>query len=97
MKERFFATLKTACASQTFVTRADGRTAIFEYIEAFYNRQRLHSAFGYHNKSFFPAAGSVTPVGIRVGPERCLRLGALPVRVGAQVCERAQEVERQPA
>lgn len=47
MKESFFATLKTECASQPFTTRAEGRTAIFEYIEVFYNRQRLHSALGY--------------------------------------------------
>jgi transposase InsO family protein len=47
MKESFFATLKTECASQPFATRAQARTAIFEYIEVFYNRQRLHSALGY--------------------------------------------------
>lgn len=47
MKESFFATLKTECASQPFATRAQARTAVFEYIEGFYNRQRLHSALGY--------------------------------------------------
>lgn len=47
MKESFFATLKTECASRPFATRAQARTAIFEYIEVFYNRQRLHSALGY--------------------------------------------------
>ena len=47
MKESFFATLKTECASRPFVTRAEARTAVFEYIEGFYNRQRLHSALGY--------------------------------------------------
>jgi len=47
MKESFFATLKTECASQPFASRAQARTAIFEYIEVFYNRQRLHSALGY--------------------------------------------------
>lgn len=47
MKESFFATLKTECASQPFATRAQARTAVFEYIEVFYNRQRLHSALGY--------------------------------------------------
>ena len=30
-----------------FRTRAEARTALFEYIEVFYNRQRLHSALGY--------------------------------------------------
>lgn len=47
MKESFFATLKTECANRPFASRAEARTAIFEYIEVFYNRQRLHSALGY--------------------------------------------------
>ena len=47
MKESFFATLKSECVVQPFATRAQARTAIFEYIEVFYNRQRLHSSLGY--------------------------------------------------
>ena len=30
-----------------FRARAKARAAVFEYIEVFYNRQRLHSALGY--------------------------------------------------
>lgn len=45
--ESFFSTLKTECADQPFETRAQARTTIFEYIEAWYNRQRLHSSLGY--------------------------------------------------
>ncbi len=45
--ESFFATLKTECAAQPFATYALARTAIFEYMEAGYNRQRLHSSLGY--------------------------------------------------
>ncbi len=30
-----------------FCTRAETKVAVFEYIEVFYNRQRLHSALGY--------------------------------------------------
>jgi len=45
--ESFFATLKTECAFAQFATRAQARSAIFEYIEAWYNRQRLHSTLGY--------------------------------------------------
>jgi putative transposase len=45
--ESFFSTLKTECASQPFATHAQARTAIFEYIEGWYNRQRLHSSLGY--------------------------------------------------
>ena len=47
-KERFWAALKTELIHpQRFRTRADARSAIFHYIEVFYNRQRLHSALGY--------------------------------------------------
>jgi transposase InsO family protein len=53
MQESFFASLKTECASQPFATRAQARTAIFEYIEVFYNRQRLHSALGYLSPEHF--------------------------------------------
>jgi transposase InsO family protein len=45
--ESFFSTLKAECADHQFETRAQARTAIFEYIEAWYNRQRLHSALDY--------------------------------------------------
>jgi putative transposase len=45
--ESFFATLKTECATGQFATRAHARTAIFEFIEGWYNRQRLHSSLGY--------------------------------------------------
>ncbi len=45
--ESFFSTLKSECADQQFETRTLARTAIFEYIEAWYNRQRLHSSLGY--------------------------------------------------
>lgn len=47
MQESFWGTLKTECADQPFPTRAAARTAIFEYIEIWYNRQRRHSALGY--------------------------------------------------
>jgi len=45
--ESFFATLKTECVRSQFGTRAQARTVIFEYIESWYNRQRLHSTLGY--------------------------------------------------
>jgi len=46
--ESFFKTLKTElCGDRAFRTRAEGRTAIFEYLEVFYNRKRLHSTLGY--------------------------------------------------
>lgn len=45
--ESFFATLKTECVDRRFFTRAQAKRAIFEYIEVWYNRQRLHSSLGY--------------------------------------------------
>ncbi len=45
--ESFFGTLKTECANRRFATRAEARWVIFEFIEVWYNRQRLHSAPGY--------------------------------------------------
>jgi transposase InsO family protein len=46
--ESFFATLKNEMYyRQRFDTRARARFAVAEYIEIFYNRQRLHSHLGY--------------------------------------------------
>lgn len=45
--ERFFATLKGECVTQPFSSKLEARLTIFEYIEVWYNRQRLHSSLGY--------------------------------------------------
>jgi transposase InsO family protein len=46
--ESFFASLKLELVYQVqWRTRADARTAIFEYIELFFNRRRRHSSLGY--------------------------------------------------
>jgi putative transposase len=46
--ESFFKSLKTELIGrQIFATREGARSAIFEYIEVFYNRQRLHSYLDY--------------------------------------------------
>lgn len=48
VSESFFHTLKTELIHhQTFRSREEAKQAIFEYIEVFYNRERLHSANGY--------------------------------------------------
>jgi hypothetical protein len=41
-----------------FSTRQAARTAVFEFIEVFYNRQRLHSSLGYCSPTAFEAAYS---------------------------------------
>ena len=46
--ESFFATLKTEMVyRRRWSTRLELRAALFEYIETFYNRRRLHSALAY--------------------------------------------------
>lgn len=46
--ETFFHTLKTELiGKRKYQTREEARRNIFEYIEIFYNRKRLHSAIGY--------------------------------------------------
>ena len=46
--ESFFASLKTEQVHHArFRTREEAKAAVFDYIEVFYNRQRLHSALGY--------------------------------------------------
>ena len=48
MAESFFAALKNELVHRTvFPTRRHARAAIADYIEVFYNRQRLHSGLGY--------------------------------------------------
>jgi transposase InsO family protein len=46
--EAFFATLKNELMDgKAFAGRRAAQAAIFEYMEVFYNRQRLHSSLGY--------------------------------------------------
>ncbi len=48
MAESFFHSLKTDLVHhETYSTRAAAKQSIFEYIEVFYNRQRLHSSNGH--------------------------------------------------
>ncbi len=46
--ESFHATIKKDLVHRrSWPTKAEARTAIFEYVEVFYNRERLHSTLGY--------------------------------------------------
>ena len=48
--ESFFSSLKYELVyHHRFATRAQARTAIFDYIETFYNRSRLHSSLDYQS------------------------------------------------
>jgi len=66
--ESFIGTLKTECADRPFATRAEARQAIFEYIEVWYNRQRLHSSLDYltpaeYERQYFYPLKSVRKTG----------------------------------
>jgi transposase InsO family protein len=57
--ESFWATLKKELIYQThFKTRDEARLAIFEYIQVFYNRKRLHSSLLYQSPHGFELAQS---------------------------------------
>lgn len=53
-QESFFHTLKTELVyQQVYNTRKEAELSIFEYIECFYNRKRLHSSIGYMSPDSF--------------------------------------------
>jgi len=55
--ESFFGSLKRELVDgATYATRAEARRAIFDYIEVFYNRVRLHSALGNVSPEVFERA-----------------------------------------
>ncbi len=72
MAESFFATLKGELLDRdVWPTRAAARSAIFEYIEGWYNRRRRHSTLGYrspveferhYERSTAPTAGPAAAV-----------------------------------
>lgn len=61
LAESFFATLECELlAGRTFRTHLEARTALFDYIEVFYNRQRRHSALGYQSPEAFERRSPTT-------------------------------------
>ena len=59
--ESFFATLKKELVYQiTFTTREEARFAVFEFIEGYYNRWRLHSSLGYRSPTEFETQAQAT-------------------------------------
>jgi putative transposase len=62
--ESFFASLKKEHVHHVrFRTREEAKAAVFEYVEAFYNRQRLHSALGYRTPA--EARADMERIGMR--------------------------------
>jgi len=65
--ESFFATLKTELlsAEPAYGTRQEARTAIFEYVEGFYNRTRRHSTLGYLSPAEFERRATQSTSGVQ--------------------------------
>ena len=60
MMESFFSTLRAECTDlRRFETHLAARLKVFDFIELFYNRQRLHSSLGYLSPAEFEAADLV--------------------------------------
>jgi putative transposase len=55
--ESFYHTLKVEMIyGRRYRTRSEAQTAVFDYIEIFYNRQRLHSSLDYQTPEAFERA-----------------------------------------
>ena len=63
--ESFFASLECELLDRNrFCAPAQARSAVFDFIEGFYNPHRLHSSLGYHSPAEFErryAAGQTAP------------------------------------
>ena len=59
--ESFFKTLKAEIPwHRKFGTREEARKDLFEYIEVFYNRKRLHSALDYKSPVNYESSFNLT-------------------------------------
>ena len=57
--ESFFGTFKTELG-EDFASAADVKTQAFEYIEIFYNQQRMHSALGQQSPAEYERAARMS-------------------------------------
>ena len=63
--ESFWGTLKNECfQEEIYRTRKEAKTALFDYIEIFYNRKRKHSSLGYLSPSDYEKQGEKKKVEI---------------------------------
>jgi transposase InsO family protein len=56
-----------AVHGERFQTRADAKYQVFEYIEVYYNRKRLHSKLGYISPKAFEAKKLISGVSVKSG------------------------------
>ncbi len=77
--ESFFSTLKRELVNRySWPTKANARVAIFEWIEAFYNRQRIHTTLGCYAPEEFERLSLIQESGLRVKPRGGHRSGSGP-------------------
>jgi len=89
MAESFFATLECELLNRrSFKSRAEARTALFAYIEGWYNPRRRHSALGYRSPAQFERLHQDSDV--RMSPPSAEH--GLPT-VGARVASAAPPVD----
>lgn len=60
VRKSFFGSLKQALADPTFRSHAEARAVLFEYLEIFYNRPRLHSPLRYMTPAEFQGSSAST-------------------------------------
>jgi len=83
--ESFFASLECELLDRSaFRTRNEARTAIFDYIEAFYNTHRRHSALGYLSPAEFERQ-FIQEAAARGGSRRRSSRGCGLLRAGAML------------
>ena len=83
MAESFFATLECELIKwRSLKTQAEARTAIFEFIEGWYNTKRRHSALGYLSPNEFERRTAATARHAQGDARGRERTGLEPCQIG---------------
>ena len=89
--ETFFASLqKELIRRRSWPTRRDAQTAIFTWIEAWYNRRRLHSTLGYLPPATYEHRHTTTQEGL-IEPPQDIVGDAAPITATATRTDHRQQ------
>jgi len=87
--ESFFHTLKTELTHhEKYQTKIQARQSLFEYIELFFNRKRIHSALGYKTPVEYKMLGKAALV-LTICPFFCCNINAFVIPL--TLCKHAYE------